>query len=146
MWLYAALAALTGMAVAIQPVINARLATHAGHPVLGALVSVSITFLTLFAATLALRLPLPSPRLATSLPPWLLTGGLIGAVFLFVSLLAAPRLGVATLTALLIAGQLTAALLVDHFGWLGLPRHPVSALRLLGALCLGAGVLLIRRF
>lgn len=146
LWSYALLVLVTGMALALQPVINARIAFHAGHPILAALVSVTVTFLTLLAATLALRQPLPGPRLLSTMPPWLLTGGFIGALFLFVSLLAAPRLGAANLIALLIAGQLTAALLVDHWGWLGMPQRPVSALRLLGALCLLAGVFLIRRF
>jgi transporter family-2 protein len=74
------------------------------------------------------------------------TGGLIGAVFLFVSLFAAPRLGIATTIAVLIAGQLAAALVVDHFGWLGVPVRPVNPYRVAGALCLLTGVLLIRRF
>jgi transporter family-2 protein len=81
-----------------------------------------------------------------SFPAWLLVGGLIGAQFLLVSLLAAPRLGVATTVAVLIAGQLAAALVVDHYGWLGVPRQPLGPLRLLGAALLVAGVVLIRRF
>jgi bacterial/archaeal transporter family-2 protein len=81
-----------------------------------------------------------------NLPPWVFTGGLIGAVFLFVSLFAAPRLGIATTIAVLIAGQLAAALVVDHFGWLGVPVRPVNPFRVAGVLCLLAGVLLIRRF
>ena len=145
-WLYAAVVLVTGAILALQPVINANVAGRVGHPMSAALVSVSITFLALLLSTLALRAPLPSPRLLANVPPWLLTGGLIGAVFLFVSLFAAPRLGVATTIALLIAGQLAAALIVDHFGWLGVPLRPVNPYRFLGACCLVAGVLLIRWF
>jgi transporter family-2 protein len=145
-WLYAAVVLVTGAILALQPVINANVAGRVGHPMSAALVSVSITFLALLLSTLALRAPLPSPRLLANVPPWLLTGGLIGAVFLFVSLFAAPRLGVATTIALLIAGQLAAALTVDHFGWLGVPVRPVNPYRVLGGGCLLAGVLLIRWF
>jgi transporter family-2 protein len=53
---------------------------------------------------------------------------------------------VATTIALLIAGQLAAALIVDHFGWLGVPVRPVNPYRVLGGGCLLAGVLLIRWF
>jgi transporter family-2 protein len=136
----------TGMAIAVQPVINAAVAARAGHPVLGALISVTVTFLALLAATLALRQPLPGPRMLAGLPGWLYVGGLIGAVFLFASLYVTPRLGVATTFALIIAGQLTAALLVDSFGWLGIPERPLTPLRIVGAVCLLAGVLLVRLF
>jgi transporter family-2 protein len=145
-WLYAALVLVTGVILALQPVINANIASRIGHPMSAALIPVSVTFLALLFATLALRGPLPTPRVLGSLPPWLFSGGLIGAVFLFVSLLAAPRLGVATTIALLIAGQLAAALTIDHFGWLGVPARPVNPYRVFGAFCLIAGVLLIRRF
>jgi transporter family-2 protein len=145
-WFYVAVVLLTGAALALQPVINANVAGRVGHPMSAALISVCVTFLALLTSTLALRAPLPSPRLLGSLPPWVFTSGLIGAVFLFVSLFAAPRLGVATTIALLIAGQLAAALVVDHFGWLGVPVRPVNPLRAVGAVCLIAGVLLIRRF
>jgi bacterial/archaeal transporter family-2 protein len=145
-WLYAAVVLLTGAILALQPVINANVAGRVGHPMSAALISVTVTFLALLAATLALRAPLPSPRVVGSLPPWVFTGGLIGAVFLFVSLFAAPRLGIATTIAVLIAGQLAAALVVDHFGWLGVPVRPVNLYRVAGALFLLTGVLLIRQF
>jgi bacterial/archaeal transporter family-2 protein len=69
---------------------------------------------------------------------------LIGALMLFAALLAAPTLGVATTAALIIAGQLAAALTIDQFGWLGMPQHPITGLRIVGALCLLAGVMLVR--
>ena len=140
------MAFLTGMALALQPVINANVAVRAGHTIIGALISVTITFGALLLATLLMRVPLPGPRFIATIPPWLYVGGLIGAVFLFASLYLAPRLGVAALVALLVAGQLAAALILDHFGWLGVPERPFNLYRLLGALCLLAGVLLIRRF
>jgi transporter family-2 protein len=57
--------------------------------------------------------------------------------------MAGPRLGAAALLALIVLGQLVTALLVDHFGWLGFPQQPMTALRLLGALLLFGGMLLI---
>jgi bacterial/archaeal transporter family-2 protein len=135
-----------GMALALQPVINASVAARAGHPLLGALISVVVTLAALLLAIVAMRVPLPGPRVVASIPPWLYVGGLIGAVFLFSSLYLAPKLGAAALVAFLVAGQLAAALIVDHFGWLGVPERSFSILRLLGALCLMTGVLLVRRF
>jgi len=56
-----------------------------------------------------------------------------------------PRLGAATLLALVVLGQLATALMVDHFGWLGFPQHPLSFVRLAGAALLFGGVVLITR-
>ena len=56
-----------------------------------------------------------------------------------------PRLGATVLLALTIAGQMAASLLVDHFGVIGFPQTPVTPARLLGAVLLVAGVMLIMR-
>jgi transporter family-2 protein len=57
----------------------------------------------------------------------------------------AAELGATSLLALGLAGQLATALVVDHFGWLGLPENPITGMRLLGVALLGAGVWLITR-
>jgi transporter family-2 protein len=56
-----------------------------------------------------------------------------------------PRLGAATLLALVVLGQLGTSLVVDHFGWLGFAHHPLTLMRLCGAVLLFGGVLLITR-
>jgi transporter family-2 protein len=50
------------------------------------------------------------------------------------------------LFALLVTGQMAAAMVMDHYGLLGLPVHHVNAQRILGVLLLLAGVTLIRVF
>ncbi|HET6468493.1 MAG TPA: DMT family transporter [Geminicoccaceae bacterium] len=135
-----------GAALSVQPLINARMAAAAGHPIFGAMISVMVSTLTLALAALLLRLPLPSVRALAELPPWTWLGGVIGATVVLSALMVAPRVGVATAMALFIAGQLAAALAMDHFGLLGLDPRPLGPMRVLGAACLLAGVLLIRRF
>ena len=76
--------------------------------------------------------------------PWTWTGGVIGAGVVLTALMATPRLGAATTVMLFIGGQLAASLLLDHHGWLGVPVHPIAWPRILGVLCLIAGVVLIR--
>lgn len=56
-----------------------------------------------------------------------------------------PRLGVASTITLMIAGQLALSLVLDHFGWLGVPRQPLSLTRVAGVALVLAGVLLVRR-
>jgi transporter family-2 protein len=45
---------------------------------------------------------------------------------------------------LLVAGQMFGSIVFDHFGLMGVPVHPVSAVRIAGALLLVGGVVLIR--
>jgi transporter family-2 protein len=78
-------------------------------------------------------------------PWWALVGGLLGAVYVTVALLAVRTLGVSGLTAVTIAGQLVISVVIDRFGLLGVARQHVGAQRILGLLLLAAGVLLVVR-
>jgi bacterial/archaeal transporter family-2 protein len=75
--------------------------------------------------------------------PWeYLIGGLLGAAAISGTILLAPRIGLANLLALVIAGQLLASLAIDHFGILGVAVRPVSVIKAIGALVMISGVLL----
>ncbi len=78
-----------------------------------------------------------------SVAPWQLAGGLLGALFVFGTTLLAPRIGVATMLSLIIAGQILASLLFDRIGILGLVERELTVPRMLGALLIVAGVLLV---
>ena len=89
-------------------------------------------------------LPTPSWKLVAEVPWWAWSGGLFGGAFILLAILLLPTLGAATLFALVIAGQVLAAITLDHFGALGLTPHPISTARLAGAVLLIAGVALMR--
>ena len=138
---------LGGMLIPFQAAINAGLARTLGHPILAATLSTTVSFTSLLMIALVMRLSLPSLSTALSTPWWALAGGgLIGAYVVFISLMAAPILGVTTLFAALLAGQLMISVALDHFGYLGLETQPINSGRLIGVLLLIAGVYLIRRF
>jgi transporter family-2 protein len=84
----------------------------------------------------------PAADALLRLPPWIWAGGLLGAAFVVIATLAVPRIGAASLAALAVGGQMVAALACDHFGVLQTPQ-PVGATRLVGALLVLAGVLLV---
>ncbi len=79
-------------------------------------------------------------------PWWVWTGGLLGVVFVLVSLGLVNRLGAAFLFALVVVGQMLASLVIDHYGLFGVSEHTVSPLRILGVMLLLGGVVLIRFF
>ena len=144
LWLFGTAVVIVGALLAIQPLLNAKIALAAGHPIYGAMFSVLVSSLTMLVAALLLRLPLPDLRTIGGESPWTWTGGVIGAGVVLTALMATPRLGAATTVMLFIGGQLAASLLLDHHGWLGVPVHPIDWPRILGVLCLIVGVVLIR--
>jgi transporter family-2 protein len=78
-------------------------------------------------------------------PWWALVGGLLGAVYVTVALLAVRSLGASGLTAVVIAGQLAISVVIDRFGLLGVARQNVAAHRVIGLVLLAAGVALVVR-
>jgi transporter family-2 protein len=78
-------------------------------------------------------------------PWWAFVGGLLGAVYVTVAILAVRTLGASGLTAVVIAGQLAISVAIDRFGLLGIARQSISAQRILGLVLLAVGVVLVVR-
>ena len=136
-------AVLAGAMLPIQFGINAQLAEWVGGSVRAAFISFLVGALALLVAVVATARE-GWPDRAGDAPWWVWVGGLLGAFYVLGSIVTAPKLGAATLVALILAGQSVASLLVDHFGWVGFPEHPITFLRVVGILLLAGGVLLVR--
>jgi transporter family-2 protein len=78
-------------------------------------------------------------------PAWALVGGLLGAVYVSVAIVAVRTLGASGLTAVVILGQLGMSVVIDRFGLLGVAKVPVSGGRIVGLVLLAAGVALVVR-
>jgi len=129
-----------GASVATQQVLNGSLRTALASPTWTGLVSYAVGLITMIVAVIALGERVPSWKTMADVPWYEWSGGMFGGAFI----LLLPSLGAATLFALVIAGQVLAAVTLDHFGAFGLTPHPVSAARVAGAVLLIAGVVLIR--
>ncbi len=138
------LVVLAGGMLALQAPTNAILARAGGSPVLAALISFAVGTIALFVVWLASG-NRPGAAPFGGLPWYAWLGGLYGTFFVAIAAFAAPRIGLAPLITIGIAGQIVVALLLDHLGAFGLPREPVSVGRVLGALLVIAGVVLVRR-
>ena len=79
--------------------------------------------------------------------PWwaLIVGGLISALYVASIVWTVRALGAGGLTAATIAGQFAVAMVVDHYGWLGVERSPITMSKLAGLALLAAGTWLIVR-
>ena len=140
---YLAFAFAIGCMIPLQAAINSQLKNHLGSStLLASLVSFAV-------GTVALAIVAASVDRVQNLAgvvqarPWQLTGGLLGAVFVFGTTLLAPKIGVAKMTALIIGGQVIVSILLDHQGWLGLAVREITPARIAGGVLVVAGVLLV---
>ena len=140
---YLLLALAGGAMLPVQAGINAQLARWVDSPVRAALISFGVGTAALLLLTLAAYRAWPEGG-AGGAPWWVWTGGLLGAFYVFASIAAAPKLGAATRIGGILAGQAVAALVVDHFGWVGFEESPITLPRVLGLSLIAAGLLVIR--
>jgi bacterial/archaeal transporter family-2 protein len=144
--LYFVAAFVAGALVTTQTGSNARLKEALGHPLSAVIISSALGVLLLLAAAATVRVPVPSLQKLAGAPwsAWL--GGFLGAAYAVTVVLLARRLGAATLTALVVTGQLVCSVVLDHFGLIGFEVHAASIGRLVGCVLLFAGLVLIWRF
>ena len=133
-----------GAMISIQAPTNAMLAKAGGSPVLAALISFGVGTVALLAVWVGSG-NRPGASAFAGLPWYAWIGGLYGAFFVAIAAYAAPKIGLASLITIGIAGQIAMALWLDHLGALGLPREPISLGKVAGALLVVAGVVLVRR-
>lgn len=131
-----------GAAVAVQPSINSRLAQR-----VGALESSAISFAVGTAVLLVMVLVggRGSLRAIGDARWWELSGGLLGAFFVTMTIIIVPRIGTTSAMAATIFAQLSTGLLLDHFGLFGLRTVPIDGRRMLGTFLLLAGASLVFR-
>ena len=131
-----------GIAIAVQPSINGRLAQK-----IGTFESSCISFAvgTVLLLAVVLFAGKGSLRGVTDASWWELTGGVLGAFFVTLTIVAIPRLGTTAAMAAVIGAQLTAGCLLDHFGLFGFRTIPLDSKRAIGVALLMAGASLIIR-
>src|SRR5436190_18923937 len=136
--------ALAGGLIALQPPINAELGRFTGNLqagfvsfAVGALLIGVIVVLTGRTGTLS----------HTFEPGWTyyVGGGAVGAVYVVVALISVSSIGAAGVVAATIVGQLTASVVIDRFGVLGLEEVAISPDRVIGIGLLLFGTYLIVR-
>lgn len=141
----ALLAMAAGASVVLQQALNAQLRTALNSAAWSGLVSYAVGLACMALLAVALRDSPPPLATVTRIPWWAWSGGLFGAIFIGLAIFLVPRLGAATFIALLVTGQMLAAVTFDHFGWMGLAQRSLDLPRVIGVALLIGGVVLIRR-
>lgn len=138
------LALLGGVFLAVQAGFSSQLGTLLKQPVL------AVIFTSLTSAVLGILFVLfwgkPSFQMF-SIPeiPWYLwwIGGLFSMAGISLYFYAIPKVGISKIIALGLCGQLVFSLIAGNFGWLNLPVEPITPKRLIGAIAMTLGILLI---
>ena len=135
----------SGFGLTLQIGMNSKLRTVLQNANTAALISFLVGTMGLIVLLVVTRTPVPARDTLASVPGWAWFGGLMGAFYVAISTVVASQLGTASLLGLALSGQLAMALVVDHYGWLGMPEHPITLTRLAGVALLGLGAWLIAR-
>ncbi len=143
-WIFIFLAFIIGMATTIQAGVNSQMRVAINNPILAAIISFSggLTVL-IFAFTFFNTGPIPSLESLRQVSWWKFFGGVFGSFYVLSVIFIVRELGPANMLALAVAGQLIAAIIIDHYGWLGFSITPVSPMRMVGVGFLVVGVYLI---
>jgi bacterial/archaeal transporter family-2 protein len=143
---YVLLALIAGACSPTQAGINAQLGAVTGDSAVAAAISFIVGAVGLSVYVTISGAPLPPMKSLMGIPWWMWTGGILGAILVFASIILVPKLGAATTLGLIVAGQMITSLALDHFGWVGYEEHPINIWRILGVAMLLGGVVLIKKF
>ena len=137
---------LSGVAIAVQALINGQLRVAIGSPLVAALISFLTGTVLLVLLIAVTRAPIPSLHTLQQVSWVKWTGGLLGAFFVLAVIVSIQKIPSANMFALIITSQFITALLIDHFGWFGAIQTSVSPMRLAGvAMLIGGAYLIIKR-
>ena len=148
--LYYFLSFLSGIALSFQVGINGQLRENVGSPVLSSFISFFIGTLSLGAAFLFClangTYSFSGEGALKGIHWWMLTGGVLGAFYIFTTILASPKIGFANMFSLVICGQILLSVVFDQFGFWGNDIHTLGPARMVGVVLLVTGVYVIQKY
>jgi len=135
-----------GAILPVQAVLNTKLGKQTGGPLISSLLSFLVGLICLFIINLFANYSAFTNMKLLSVSPWYVwMGGLLGAIYVSCVIFVNQQQGVALTFALVVAGQIFISLLIDHFGLFGSIVRPLSIPKIIGALLIIAGLVLIKK-
>ncbi len=136
---------LAGIAISIQAGVNGQLRSAIQHPVLAAFISFLVGTVALGILLLVSREALPSLQVYSNVNWHKWTGGLLGAFIVTATIISVARISAADMFVIFVAGQLVTALIMDHFGILGLNATPITTQKFIGVALVVVGAYLVNK-
>ncbi|PZO38142.1 MAG: hypothetical protein DCF19_16860 [Pseudanabaena frigida] len=125
-YLYLLLALLCGALLPIQASCNAQLARSLNSVPLAADISYIVGTLILLIIIATQKFGRPDWSAIAKTPKWSLLGGIFGSWYICSSTYFTSVLGTTLTLGLVVGGQSLAGIIVDHYGWLDLPKHRLT--------------------
>lgn len=139
---YMLLALSAGVALAVQAAINTQLAkVMSNQPLIATFISFTTGALLLFVISLFKTDLFNNLGTMPQHSWWKYLGGSLGAMAVFTTILLAPKIGITHMLFFVIVGQLTTAMIIDHFGLINMPVREVSWAKLVGIAIVGVGLI-----
>jgi len=136
---------LIGISLASQAGVNSQLRLALSNPIQAAFISFLVGTLILGIIAFLQGDTWFKSATLTTIPWWAWIGGLLGAFNIAMSIFLAPKLGAVVLTVSVVCGQILASLALDHNGWLGFPKIEISIYRVVGAIFVVIGLVLVAK-
>lgn len=136
-------ATISGIAMAVQGTINASLSQKTSLISATFIVHIIGTLLA-FLVVMAWRDPLLKHPWS-SIPWYLYLGGVLSVIIVGLVAVSIPKIGVCNATTAIIIGQVSMAVLIDHFGLFGMSRLAWSPWQLVGIGFFAVGAKLLFR-
>jgi bacterial/archaeal transporter family-2 protein len=138
-------AIIVGVSLASQAGVNAQLRSALASPVQAAFLSFLIGTVVLGVILLLQKDRWLSATEALNIPWWAWLGGFLGAFNIAMSIYLAPRLGAVALAISVVCGQVIASIFYDQYGLLGYPKLEITPSRVIGAVFLVLGVIMVAK-
>ncbi|MGL4411327.1 MAG: DMT family transporter [Bacteroidales bacterium] len=138
------LALLAGATLPFQAGVNARLSKYIDSPMYATLFTFLLGFLSVTLYLLLTRQTVSIEALKAA-PAYSWLGGLLGAFYVGMLVFLFPQLGAGLTFGLIVAGQMTVSLVLDHFKILVEDPQPITIWRILGVVMIVVGVVLVQK-
>jgi bacterial/archaeal transporter family-2 protein len=135
---------LCGAALAFQVGMNSKLSQTVESTSWGVFISFLIGTAAILLFQLIIMAPLPNFFGLKAMPIYGWLGGFLGALYVISITFIAPKIGFTTTFTLVVAGQLLASLMLEHFSLLGAPENHITIKKIFACFLVLAGVILSR--
>ena len=135
-----------GVLNGLQTGMNSQLTKSLGNPMLAAPVVYGVGLLAFLLAMPFFGVKLGDYGKLAHTPWWAIAGGVAGGIFTLATLTATPKVGAGVFVAVTVTTGVVTSILIDHFGIIGVDKHPANIGRIAGAILMIGGVFLVGKF
>lgn len=133
-----------GISLAIQGGLNARLGILLKNSLWASVTAFAVSTVVALLIVVVIFRSYPTSNQIKEIPTYLwFTGGIFSVLGLGLYYFTIPKIGISATISLGLCGQLIFAIIAGHFGWLGLPIEPLTLKKVLGAVAMICGILLV---